>query len=227
MNSVGNPLIFHLCVILTSSCLPYSGLSSQRCSKQTSKNPSYSSVSSFFSLCCVSHQKKNTIRSVWGGLVMLTSESLSRTHTSIIKTTWDYFREVCELPGWRIYCIWKNWCLSAVFLKNGTNNLPGFQDWSLSVWMIYLNSALACIKKIWPSFTSTLTRPYPTFFYPALRGSFSWINTGRNSKQRSHMASRLQMDCYLHNAFLPKTHTLSRLFIELLPEVAASNINSQ
>lgn len=127
MNSAGNPLIFHLCVILTSSCLPSSGVSSQRWGKQTSKNPSYYSVSSFFSLGCLSYQKKNTIRSVWGGLAMLTSKSLTRSLISIIKTTRDYFRKVCELLGWRIYCIWRNWCLSAVFLQNGTNNLPGFR----------------------------------------------------------------------------------------------------
>lgn len=130
MCSEGNPSIFHLWIILTQSCLPYCGLSTQRCSKQTSKEHNTPLYHLLSSLGCFPYGKINTVRSFWGSLVMLTSWSSTRSHTRIIiKTTWDYFRKACGLLEWRMYCIWRNWCISPVFLQNDTyasKNLPWF-----------------------------------------------------------------------------------------------------
>lgn len=85
--------------------------------QKTLQNPIIFLCIIFFLPCLPLFPEKipNSIRSVWGGLVMLTSESLTRSNTSIIKTTWGYSRELCELLEWRIYCTWTNWCLSLLY----------------------------------------------------------------------------------------------------------------
>lgn len=110
--------------------------------QKTSKNPHNIPLYRLFSPLAASlTRKKNSIRSVWGGLVMLTSESLTRSNTSIIKTTWDYFREVCELLEWRIYCTWTNWCLSLLYSsKMAQITFQGFRTEVCWLgWFIYIH----------------------------------------------------------------------------------------